>query len=165
MTSLKYIKSTFNSSYKREKELKFLMKAIGKILPVNSLLKKWNLSAEQNCPYCGEIETVEHTLGAQCQEEFLLNCITIDVGKSFITGVLNSTTKKWIIERIFKNWTFRNAMGILNEEVIQELQELKCSHKCFVDLTKISISIGYKIWKKRCYTMSVSKADHNLDIP
>lgn len=141
------------------------MKCVGKILPVNLLLKKWNIIDEDKCSFCGMPESMEHVLGAQCQEGYLLLCVKNVIGNCSVLKKNTNISISWLKDCLFKHWTFRNAMGILNNEIAQELTLMKCKQGHFTELTKASIQIGYRLWENRCRKIYEKLCHDDQDLP
>lgn len=140
--TLKSFKSFLNSNFERENQIKFIMKSIGNILPTADHLKAWKIIEEDKCLNCPETETRTHVLSGFCRTEMLNNQIELVLGNSKTNLFSSRSEQGVIVTRLQRTWNFKNAMGIIDKEMLEFLSSLDFDSSRVVRFGKKCIKIG-----------------------
>ena len=140
----------FNSSFERENLIRFLLKGFINILPTGTNLKQWRILESSECLSCHEEENIEHILEARCARNDLTQEIdtVIDKMKLPKNYILTNGTK--LKELILRKWNFKHALGVIDEEIIEEIKKANLIMEEIVALSKLFMKIGLYLWKTRC---------------
>ena len=154
----------FNSNFKREKLIRFLLKGLINILPTGTNLKSWKLLEDSGCIKCNEEETIVHILEAQCTRNVLEFEIVKAIKKLHLpkSYILKNEIK--LRDMISMKWNFKHALGVVDEEIVCELRTAEVDCKQINALGKFFLKIGYHLWEKRC-ALRMSLMNTVQDIP
>lgn len=147
---MKVTKSSLNSSFEREKMIKFIMKTVGNILPTADHLKEWKLTDENKCPNCQEIETREHVLKAVCHQDSLQQHINSVFGNLSASIFSNWSEQQMILVELKRTWNFHKAIGIIGKEMLELMKHMNYDSQRILQFGKKCLKIGYLLWKERC---------------
>ena len=127
-------------------------------------MKKWNITSNNTFPTCTNIETLEHVIEGHYREKLIVNLINEGIER-WILNMKVKSNFSWIKNDVLIHWNRKNAIGILNRNLIGNLKEDNISIQDMSKLAKRFINIGFIMWSIRCKDyMSYSRQDP-MDIP